>query len=109
MTIITAKPNLAPQLWPGGVPRHSRHYRPSLAYRLALVAEGRYDAMVTFRDSWEWDIAAGALIVEEAGGQVTERQGAPLRFNTPERLTAGVIAANRDLHCGLMSRVTRDT
>ncbi|WP_254695384.1 3'(2'),5'-bisphosphate nucleotidase CysQ [Oceanicola sp. D3] len=109
VTIVTAKPNLAPQLWPGGVPRHSRHYRPSLAYRLALVAEGRYDAMITFRDSWEWDIAAGALIVEEAGGRVTDRRGTPLRFNTPDRLTAGVIAANDELHGGLMQRVTKDT
>ncbi len=109
VTIVTARPNLAPQLWPGGLPRHSRHYRPSLAYRLALVAEGRYDAMVTFRDSWEWDIAAGTLIVEEAGGRVTDRHGESLRFNTPKRLTAGAIAANPGLHCALMSRVTTDT
>ncbi|SIO21562.1 inositol monophosphatase family protein [Vannielia litorea] len=105
VTIVTARPNLAPHLWPGGLPRHARHYRPSLAYRLALVGEGRYDAMVTFRDTWEWDIAAGALIVEEAGGTVTDRLGAPLRFNTPGRLAAGTLAANPALHHGLIQRI----
>ncbi|MBY6049231.1 3'(2'),5'-bisphosphate nucleotidase CysQ [Vannielia litorea] len=105
VTIVTAKPNLADHYWPNGTPRHTRHYRPSLAYRLALVGEGRYDAMVTFRDTWEWDIAAGALIVEEAGGMVTDRHGARLQFNTPSRLTAGTLAANPALHSGLLQRI----
>ncbi|MFP4238937.1 MAG: 3'(2'),5'-bisphosphate nucleotidase CysQ, partial [Rhodosalinus sp.] len=39
--------------WPGGLPGFKRHHRPSLAYRLALVAEGRFDAMITHRDSWD--------------------------------------------------------
>lgn len=108
ISIVTAKPNLAAQHWPGGLPAHTRHYRPSLAYRLALVAEGRYDAMITFRDSWEWDIAAGALIVSEAGGRVTDRHGAPLRFNTPERHTAGAIAANPTLLAALLARIIPD-
>ncbi|WP_422077297.1 inositol monophosphatase family protein [Vannielia sp.] len=107
ISIVTAKPNLAPHLWPGGLPRNARHYRPSLAYRLALVAEGRYDAMVTFRDTWEWDIAAGTLIVQEAGGTVTDRLGTPLRFNTPDRLTAGTLAANPALHGNLMARLAQ--
>ena len=108
ITVVTGKPNLAPNLWPGGLPRHTRHYRPSLAYRLGLVAEGRYDAMVTFRDSWEWDIAAGALIVKEAGGRVSDRNGDPLTFNTPRRMTAGAIAANPGLHGQIMGRITTD-
>jgi hypothetical protein len=29
-----------------------------------LVAQGRFDGMMTFRPSWEWDIAAGALILK---------------------------------------------
>jgi myo-inositol-1(or 4)-monophosphatase len=58
-----------------------RYYRPSIAYRLALVAEGRFDLMLTFRDTWEWDIAAGAILIEEAGGTVSDASGARIGFN----------------------------
>jgi hypothetical protein len=58
----------------------TRNHRPSIAYRLALVAEGRFDVMLTFRETWEWDIAAGD---PGAGGRghVTDASGAPIRFN----------------------------
>jgi 3'-phosphoadenosine 5'-phosphosulfate (PAPS) 3'-phosphatase len=36
--------------------------------------------------------------VTEAGGQVTDLQGQPLRFNQPETLRAGLIATNGHLH-----------
>ncbi|MBJ6988290.1 MULTISPECIES: 3'(2'),5'-bisphosphate nucleotidase CysQ [unclassified Devosia] len=40
---------------------------PSLAYRLVQVATGRLDAAVSRRGSQDWDIAAAALILSEAG------------------------------------------
>jgi myo-inositol-1(or 4)-monophosphatase len=80
-----------------------RSFRPSLAYRLCLVAQGRYDAMVTFRDSWEWDIAAGALIAAEAGARVTNRAGDPLRFNNDRPVNHGVVAAAPGAHKVLMA------
>jgi myo-inositol-1(or 4)-monophosphatase len=92
--------------WRGPAPAARRAFRPSIAYRIALVAEGRYDAMMTFRDSWEWDVAAGALIAAEAGAAVTDRTGAPLRFNTPHRQTPGLIAAPPALHAEALSRLT---
>ena len=49
--------------------------------------------MLTLRPSWEWDIAAGALIVAEAMGTATDRTGAALRFNNPHPQVNGVIAA----------------
>ena len=104
-TILTAKPNLSPQWWPGGVPAIDRQFRSSLAYRLALVAQGRFDGMVTFRDSWEWDIAAGALIATEAGAAVTDRLGAALQFNNPHPKTPGVLAAAPKLHERLLARI----
>jgi myo-inositol-1(or 4)-monophosphatase len=75
-----------------------RQHRPSLAYRLALVASGKFDAMYTFRPSWEWDIAAGALIVSEAGGIITDQIGGPLVFNGPDALLNGVIAGGAAIH-----------
>ena len=92
--VLTTKPNLAPHHWQGGaVPPFSKGFRSSLAYRLCLVAEGRFDAMLTLRPSWEWDIAAGALIVAEAQGTATDRKGQPLRFNNPHPQVDGVLAA----------------
>jgi myo-inositol-1(or 4)-monophosphatase len=89
--------------WPRGLPDVRRSFRPSLAYRLCLVAQGRYDAMVTFRDSWEWDIAAGALIAAEAGAKVTNRFGTTLRFNNDRPANHGVVAASPAAYDQLMS------
>lgn len=100
--ILAARPNYDRQHWPGGVPDVARHYRPSLAYRLSLVAEGRFDAMLTFRDSWEWDIAAGDLILREAGAVTSDRRGGVLAFNNPHPQVGGVVAAGPDLHAGLL-------
>ena len=102
-TMLAAKPNYDARHWPGGVPQVVRHYRPSLAYRLALVAEGRFDAMMTLRDSWEWDIAAGELILREAGAITSDRHGAPLRFNNPHPQVGGVVAAGPGLHGDILS------
>ena len=101
--ILAAKPTFETTHWPGGMPMAERHYRPSLAYRLALVGQGRFDGMVTLRAAWEWDIAAGALIVGEAGGTVTDRTGAPLRFNGASALLDGVVAAETTVHSSLMT------
>jgi 3'(2'), 5'-bisphosphate nucleotidase len=47
-----------------------------------------------------WDQAAGSLIIEEAGGQVTDLYGQPLDFTTGRSLSnnRGVLASNRQLH-----------
>ncbi|HPD92591.1 MAG: 3'(2'),5'-bisphosphate nucleotidase CysQ [Rhodobacter sp.] len=104
--VLATRPAMDPQHWPGGVPAFERHFRPSLAWRLALVAEGRFDAMLTLRDAWDWDIAGAALIVAEAGGVVTDRAGAPLRFNTAQARSPGVVAAGPALQATLLERLT---
>ncbi len=106
-SVVAAKPNFDPMNWRGPVPQMQRTFRPSLAYRLALVAEGRFDAMLTLRPSWEWDIAAGALILDEAGARVTDRMGQDLRFNNAHPQVNGVVAAGPDLHRQLQDRLAR--
>lgn len=96
--VLATKINMDPQFWPNGAPDVDRQHRPSLAYRLALVAQGKFDAMFTFRPSWEWDIAAGALIVSEAGGIITDQIGRPLVFNGPDALLNGIIAGGPEIH-----------
>ncbi|MFY0693278.1 MAG: 3'(2'),5'-bisphosphate nucleotidase CysQ [Paracoccaceae bacterium] len=104
--MLAARSNLDPEHWKGSVPPVVRHFRPSLAYRLCLVADGKFDAMLTLRDCWEWDIAAGDLIVRQAGGQVTDRFDDALMFNSPGAKTKGCHAAGQALHAELQSRLT---
>jgi myo-inositol-1(or 4)-monophosphatase len=61
----------------------------SAALNLANVACGRYDAYWVAAKSW--DVAAGVLLVEEAGGIVTGQDGEKLDINAP-RLVAGATA-----------------
>lgn len=103
--VLTARLALSEEHWQGPPPGLKRSLRASLAYRMCLVAEGRYDAMLTIRDSWDWDTAAGSLIAEEAGARVSDRRGKPLAFNTPHPVSPGVVVAGPALHKALMARL----
>jgi myo-inositol-1(or 4)-monophosphatase len=101
-TVLSAKPNFADKHWKNGqAPEVKRAYRPSLAYRLCLVAEGQFDAMLTLRPTWEWDIAAGDLILREAGAVTGDRTGRDLRYNNRLPQVDGVVAGNAALHAAL--------
>ena len=105
-TVRSSRPNFEPWHWrEAKVPEARRQFRSSLAYRLSLVAEGRYDAMLRLRPAREWDVAAGSLLVEEAGGRITDRKGADLRFNQPDPVLNGLIAAAPSLHGNILSRL----
>lgn len=79
------------------------HIKPvgSIAYRLAQVAGGAGDATFTFRSIREWDVCAGVLMVEAAGGSVMDGNGNILMFNQPEARHRGVVAAGPILAKGL--------
>ena len=47
----------------------------SIAYRVALVAAGRFDAMVSLTSKRDWDLAAADIILGEAGGRLVDRDG----------------------------------
>lgn len=81
----------------------------SIAYRLALVASGRADGMFSPGQKSEWDIAAGVLIVQEAGGRVTTPSGEAHRFNKPAPVCDGALAAPRQLHGTLLSALQHRT
>ncbi|MCQ0091760.1 3'(2'),5'-bisphosphate nucleotidase CysQ [Roseovarius sp. M141] len=97
-SLLAARPMLEAHHWRGPVPAFKREHRPSLAYRLSLVAEGRFDAMLTLRKTWEWDVAAGDLILREAGALSTDRRGQVLRFNNAVPQVDGMVAAGPLLH-----------
>jgi myo-inositol-1(or 4)-monophosphatase len=77
----------------------------SVAFKLAELATGNGDATFTLTPKNEWDICAGALLVEEAGGRATGLDGKPLVFNQPSPLRPGMIASNGVLHASLLALI----
>lgn len=97
-SLLTSKASDDPAHWRAEVPGYRRAFRPSLAWRLCLVAEGRFDATLSLRPVWEWDIAAASLIAERAGALATDQRGAALGFNTPGAKARGLVVAPPELH-----------
>ena len=70
----------------------------SLALRLCHVATGRYDATLALGDKADWDLAAGDLIVHEAGGKVSDLEGVPLSYGPGRPGRSGFLAAGAGLY-----------
>ncbi len=77
----------------------------SLALRIAKVASGEADAFLEGRSISEWDIAAAALLLTEAGGTVSDRNGAALAFNRASPTVHGLVAATPALHAEVARRL----
>jgi myo-inositol-1(or 4)-monophosphatase len=89
-------------------PRIERIARvPSLALRLALVANGALDGTFTAPNSHDWDLAAADILVHEAGGALTTLTGELLVYNRPDPVHAALLAAGRERHAVLL-RLIRD-
>lgn len=67
---------------------------PSLAYRLAMIAAGRLDATFVKPNAHDWDIAAAALILQEAGGQILDAQGRPPLLGSEDPRHAALAAGS---------------
>jgi myo-inositol-1(or 4)-monophosphatase len=106
---------LSESLLATGFPSHKRHKNPNIyfyhqitlrthgvrrpgsaALDLCSVACGRFDGFWEFNLN-PWDTAAGVLIVEEAGGRVTDFHGGPFRLDSRETL-----ASNGLIHQALL-------
>jgi len=72
----------------------------SAALDLAYLAAGRNDIFFEYRLS-PWDIAAGALLVTEAGGFISQMNGNPLDYTEP----TPIIAANAQLYPLLLKKI----
>jgi myo-inositol-1(or 4)-monophosphatase len=75
----------------------------SVAYKLGLVAAGRADITFTLTPKNEWDVAAGALLVEAAGGFVSTLDGHSLTCNHRNPLLTGLIACGPNLREPLLA------
>jgi myo-inositol-1(or 4)-monophosphatase len=71
-----------------------------------LVAAGAFDGAASLGYKNEWDIAAGAALVIEAQGAVSDPWGGALTFNQAEPLSPGIVAAGPQLHPLLIERLS---
>src|SRR5437879_11871770 len=113
---VSKTDNLAECLVATGFPSHKRHKNPNIffyhqitlrthgvrragsaALDLCCVACGRFDGFWEFNLN-PWDTAAGVLIVQEAGGEVTDMHGGPFQLNSRETL-----ASNKLVHPALVN------
>jgi myo-inositol-1(or 4)-monophosphatase len=103
---VSGTTKLAECLVATGFPSHKRHKNPNIffyhqitlhthgvrragsaALDLCCVACGRFDGFWEFNLN-PWDTAAGVLIVQEAGGKVTDFKGGPFRLDSRETLAS---------------------
>src|SRR5947208_8561089 len=113
---VSKTSRLAESLLATGFPSHKRHKNPNIhfyhqitlrshgvrragsaALDLCYVACGRYDAFWEFNLN-SWDTAAGVLLVEEAGGKVTNFAAGPFTMDSRD-----LLASNGLLHDELMT------
>jgi len=64
------------------------------ALKFCKIAEGKYDYYPRFGPCSEWDTAAGACILEAAGGSVVGKDAKPLRYNTKDSLLSPTFFAS---------------
>ncbi|TBW34984.1 3'(2'),5'-bisphosphate nucleotidase CysQ [Siculibacillus lacustris] len=86
----------APALIAAGFAAHD--VVPSLAVRIARVADGALDVAYATRNAHDWDLAAADLLVQEAGGRFTVPSGEPLRYNRAVPHHPPLVAAVPGLH-----------
>ena len=102
--MLVARDVITHPAWPTPWPAMDIGKRASIAYRMALVANGTYDTMMALSSKYEWDTAAGALIVAEAGGLATTHAGAALAYNQTVPTHRSLVCAGPALHAAIMAR-----
>jgi len=94
---ITGPKRLLDQLRQSGLDFAAKPNVPSLAYRIALVANGEVDLALAAENAHDWDIAASHLILAEAGGRLVSPDGREPLYNTEIPRHGALLAAPQDL------------
>jgi myo-inositol-1(or 4)-monophosphatase len=79
----------------------------SLAMRLVRIASGRIDSGLVGDKSYDWDIAAADLILNEAGGRLTDLEGNQPRYNCETPRHAALVAGPAAFHPELVNAARR--
>jgi myo-inositol-1(or 4)-monophosphatase len=79
---------------------------PSLALRIARVADGSVDVGLVSANSHDWDLAAADLILHEAGGRLTDYAGEAPRYNREKPTHGELVACPARLHQHVIEAMT---
>lgn len=80
---------------------------PSLALRLARIADGSIDAGLISADARDWDLAAADLILQEAGGRLSGGSGETVVYNRETPVHGMLVASCGGLSEPLLSAMQR--
>jgi len=80
----------------------------SIGFKAGLIAEGKAEGYLTFSDkTCQWDTCAPQIILEEAGGKMTNLAGENLEYKKEIKNLKGIIASNKLIHQQIYDRATR--
>ncbi|MEN0000391.1 MAG: 3'(2'),5'-bisphosphate nucleotidase CysQ [Pseudomonadota bacterium] len=85
------------------------HYVPSLAYRIAMVADGRLAGTFIRQNAHEWDLAAADLIASNKGARLVDRSGQPIAYNSVNPKQGPLVCAAPALIGPMLDVVTGQT
>jgi myo-inositol-1(or 4)-monophosphatase len=103
---MVGDPNMfADPRWPRPWPPMRVERRNSIAYRMALVASGAFDAALALTPKNDWDLAAADLIASEAGAFVADHHGRPFVYNRPRPEQRSLLCAAPGLGELILQRV----
>ncbi|MEM7041404.1 MAG: 3'(2'),5'-bisphosphate nucleotidase CysQ [Pseudomonadota bacterium] len=104
--ILASWTEMKKRCWPKFMPEADFTTIGSLAYKLALVADGRYSGLISLRSCHDWDIAAAVLILRESGAWLGDGSGHPIQLNQSIPRHLGLVAAGgKPLYTALVSRL----
>lgn len=83
-------------------------YVPSLAYRIAMVADGSLDATFMKPNSHDWDLAAADIVLQEAGGSIRDGQGKVPTYAGTVVSHGALVAGSGDILDAMVAVIARD-
>ncbi len=102
--IMGRKGVLEPSRWAQPWPALKVDCTTSLALRLCLAADGRFDGAISMGKESDWDLAAADLIVHEAGGLMSDIYGNLIKYNQENpKQSDGVVVAGKAIHAQMLN------
>ena len=95
------------KLWQHLFPESRIELVDAIAYKIALVAIGAHDGTISLRPKSDWDIAAGDLLVSEAGGVMTDADGNRLIYNQDDVRNPNLVASGAVIYPALRTALER--
>lgn len=107
LIILASRTEIDNGLWDDFMELNDVQAVGSIAYKLGLVAAGRAHAVFSLGPKSEWDIAAGVLLIEEAGGVVSDKHKQHFIFNQRYTRVNSIIASSRNTYDLIHEQINR--